>query len=430
MSKGKGIGKGNGDFKEKSANDDQNGIFFEHNDKIIVFDNATIPQQLLEVHAVHEDLGNNAAITYHINATVPADSADLFSINRHNGTISLIDNLDYESRASHKLIIEATDGVNFNTTVVIISVADAKTPPEFPRVCNVSIPDDLSPGMEITQCVADAGNEHHVAERYELVSGNIGGKFSINNNGAVYLKGNVDHEDVPFYNITVRAFDRAGLFDTTQLLVTVNHVDRNRLIFQVTRIITRAEIRSQKKSFFTAQALHSDIGVTVDVSYSLVSKTINDSMTELIITASDEGSRNLSNTMLLMYQFEVPCMLQEHTINATTGEVISDLLCNVSILPQHNHLTYGLDDLRLKCTVLGNVNTEATYEFVHNGSIANPAAPLNPIQATGILSTNHTTYQEAGEYSCKVTAPALGTLQSNTTTVRIQGTHIMSFFLK
>ena len=401
-------------------------IFFLPVQEISVFENAAFPQQLLQVQASDADLGSNAVISYSIQEAIPANSTTLFSINQNNGIISLIGMLDFESTASHRLTIAADDGVNSNTTEVIVTVINVdETPPEFFGLCTVPIPENLTPRIPITQCTArdfdDSANRVRAAERYEFVSGNIDGTFSIASDGTVFLEQNVDRETIPFYNITVRAFDRVGLSDTTQLLITIDDINDNPPVFQnipETRIITQTEIQSQTTSFFTVLATDTDSGPNADVVYSLVTNISNGSVTELTITASDQGTPMMSVTALLIYQFEVPCMIQEHSINASSGEIISQLLCEVSIQPPSNNLTLGLD-LQLMCIVLRNV--EATLEFLHNGSLVTSAAPLAPSQAAGVFLINSSSFQDAGEYACKVMAPGVGTLQSNNAIVRILG---------
>ena len=404
-------------------------IFFLPVYEISIFENAAFPMQLQQVQADDADLGSNAVILYSIQEAIPANSSSLFSVSPNNGTISLIGMLDFESRALHRLIVAADDGINCNTTEVIISVINVdETPPQFFRICTIPIPEDLPPGTAITQCTArdfdDSVNRFRAADRYELVSGNINDTFRIADDGTVFLERNVDRETIPFYSIVVRAFDLVGLSNTTQLLVTIDDINDNPPIFQnipETRVITQTEIQSQETNFFTLEATDADAGANANIVYSLISNELNDTVTELTITASDQGSPMMSTTALLTYQFEVPCnnMLQEHSINESSGKVTSELLCEVNIQPPSNNLILG-QDLQLMCNVLRNV--DATFEFLHNGSRVTSAIPLSPSEAAGVFFINGSTFQDAGEYACKVMAPGVGTLQSNNAVVRVQGT--------
>ena len=400
--------------------------------EISVLENATFPKQLLQVEAFDEDFGTNAEISYRIQEAIPANSTALFSINPSNGNISLVGMLDAESRDSHRLIVAADDGVNSNTTEVIISVVNVdETPPEFFGLCAVSIPESFVPVTPITQCSArdldDSTNQVRAAERYELVSGNIDDTFSIGSDGTIFLVRNVDRETISFYNITVRAFDRVGLSNTTQLSITILDINDNPPIFQnipETLTITQTEIQSQTTSFFTVLAADADFGANANIVYSLMPRRDNNSVTELTITASDQGMPQMSATAVLTYQFEVPCMLQEHSIDPSSGEVISQLLCEVSIEPPMNNLILGTN-LPLMCVVLRNV--EATFEFLHNGSLVTSAIPLDPSQDAGVFLINGSSFQDAGEYACKVTALDVGSLQSDNAIVNILGENIILF---
>ena len=226
---------------------------------------------------------------------------------------------------------------------------------------------------------------------------------------------------IPFFSIVVQAIDRVGLTNTTLLLVTITDVNDNQPVLgniPETRVITQAEIQSQEINFFTIEASDADAGLNADLIYSLSANVLNDTTTELTITVSDQGSTALSATAVLTYQFEVPCMLQTHSINESSGQVISQLLCEVSISPLSSDLNFGTD-LQLVCNVLRNV--EATFEFLHNGSLVTSATPLGPTDTAGLFTINNATFQDAGEYACKVTAAEVGGLQSDNAVVRIQG---------
>ena len=397
--------------------------------EVSIVENAPFPQQLLQVQAVDADLGSNAVVSYSIQEAIPTDSTNLFTIDRNNGTIFLVGLLDFESRALHRLIVAADDGVNSNTTEVIISVVNVdESPPFFTEVpCTVTFSEITPPRAVVTVCQADdeddTTNVFEVPRRFEIVSGNTNDTFSIDIGGIIFLERNVDREVTPFFNITLRTFDAGGLSGTTQLLVTITDINDNAPVFvniSETLVITRADIQSQTTNFFTVLATDADAGANASVTYSLLSDRINDTITEFTINATDQGSPVMSAIAILTYQFEVPCMLQEHSINITSGEIISQLLCRVSIEPPSNNLTLGLD-LQLMCVVLRNV--DVTFEFLHNGSLVMSAAPLAPSEAVGVFLINGSSFQDAGEYACKVTAPPVGSLQSNNAVVRIQGTY-------
>lgn len=405
-------------------------IFFQSSYELSVLEDTVVPQQLLQVEADDADMGNNAQITYRIREATPANSANLFSINPNNGTLSLVGTLDFEIRSSHRLIIAADDGVNSNTTEVVINVVNVdETPPEFVGDCIMSIPENIPVGNPIAQCTArdfdDSANLFRAAERYEILSGNVDDTFSIANDGTVTLERAVDREVIPFYSILIQAFDRVGLTTTTFLNITILDENDNPPVFQNipdTRTITQSEIQSHETNFFTVLATDADDGQNAEILYSLIVEILSDTVTELTVTASDQGSPSMSSNALLTYQFAVPCMLQTHSINASSGQVISQLLCEVGIAPQINDLNFG-QDLDLMCNVLRNV--EATFEFLHNGSLVMLTMPLSPSNSAGLFSITNATFQDAGEYACKVTAATVGSLQSNNAVVRIQGNNVL-----
>lgn len=401
-------------------------IFVQPTYELEVLENTFFPQQILQVQADDADSGTDAEITYSIREAIPADSANLFTIDPNNGTISLIGLLDFETRSLHRLVIAADDSINSNTTEVIIMVRNVdETPPEFVGECTASILETFPPGFPVTQCTArdfdDSANLFRAAERYKILSGNTNDTFSIANDGTVTLERNLDREAIPVFIITVQAFDRVGLTNTTQLVININDINDNQPVFENipdTITITQNEIQSHETNFFTILASDPDFGLNAELVFSLSTNVVSNTITELTITVSDQGSPMMSSTALLTFQYEVPCMLQMHSINASSGEITSQLLCSVSITPTSNDLTFG-QDLTLMCNVLRNV--EATFEFLHNGSLVTSAIPLAPTDSAGLFSINNATFQDAGEYACKVTAPTVGSLQSSNAVVQIQG---------
>ena len=73
---------------------------------------------ILKVSATDSDKGDT--IVY----SISSQPADDFSIDKTTGEIILVSMLDREIKASHELVVQATDGIYMSNATVIITVTD------------------------------------------------------------------------------------------------------------------------------------------------------------------------------------------------------------------------------------------------------------------------------------------------------------------
>ena len=395
---------------------------------ISVQETTTPPEVLLQVSAFDADTGAQSAITYSIVAVQPSNTFQLFSINNLTGEIVLVGNLDFESNPSHTLTVRAEDGgsprMSATATVEVTVENVDEIPPMFVTTCGVTVSESVSPNRTpITSCIAidvdDTTNSPAVASRYELVAGNIGGAFTISNDGTVRVVAPLDRETVDFYSITVQAFDRVGLSVNTTLNITVRDVNDNApniTNLPVDRTISVASIRSQEREIFSVVATDADIGVNAELVYSIDTFTqLPGDMTNVSVSVADRGNPVLTTPSFLTVRFEQSCGVQQYSINSTSGVITGDFLCSAVVSPQTADVNVGTGAV-LRCSIVQNIPVE--YTWLHNGTTIQ--GPFSFNGTPGELVITSARFQDAGEYVCRASSAA-GSLQSMSAVVRIQG---------
>jgi hypothetical protein len=79
----------------------------------------TIPEYLLKIHALDNDIGSNAELIY----TLENDYDDLFHLDKTTGILTLNQALDYEIHKSYQLKVEVHDkGINSLSDTCIINI--------------------------------------------------------------------------------------------------------------------------------------------------------------------------------------------------------------------------------------------------------------------------------------------------------------------
>lgn len=132
------------------------------------------------------------------------------------GVISVVDELDYEQQPQYELLVRATDSVSgvyaeVPVSIVLQDVNDC--PPEFSQESyNVSITEATPIGAPILAVLAydnDTGINQQIMYSIEKDSSNATDYFYINeNDGTVFLKQALDHEETHSHHFVVIATDK------------------------------------------------------------------------------------------------------------------------------------------------------------------------------------------------------------------------------
>ena len=185
--------------------------------------------------------------------------------------------------------------------------------------------------------------------------------------------------------------------------------------------LTDSNIRDYINVIDDISANDMDQGANGQIRFSIDGIVRNGMETIVTIRATDQGSPSQSTTAELTVTYERSCLLQEYSINAVSGIVTVDVLCEIGITPEEANVTLG-DNHVLTCSALRNGPT--TFEWIQNGNSITLPATLAQTSQSVQLTLSTVRFDDAGDYACKVTTQA-GSLQTSTSSVNIHGEKIL-----
>lgn len=136
-----------------------------------------------KVFATDNDMGKNKEITYNIKT---GNEEGKFNMNEKTGEITLNQTLDHETKASHPLVVTATDHGSpplTSSVDVMVTVTDVNdNAPLFPKsLYNCTVAENLASGVAVCYVTAsDADSGANGQLLYSIVTGDIGKAFGIN----------------------------------------------------------------------------------------------------------------------------------------------------------------------------------------------------------------------------------------------------------
>ena len=206
--------------------------FQETTYKANVSEDAGIGTLVTTMHAISREAGEEE-ITY---AILAGPDSDMFAIDNKTGAVTLRGSLDYETKKSYSLTIQARDGgppVLSATTSLNIIVTDANDhTPKFGQDDYLAKVDENSPldafVLQIFATDLDSGSNRDI--RYSIVKGNEAGKFKIDHmTGVISVAAHIDYEVRSSYSLTVQAQDegKPPLSSETRVRVVINDVNDN-----------------------------------------------------------------------------------------------------------------------------------------------------------------------------------------------------------
>ena len=217
---------------------------------IHVLENVTAssssPYNLQKFTATDQDTG--LAGTLHYTVTVDDGSAT-FKMDRTLGQLSLIANLDRETRSNHSLTVNAVDGAPppfeyTGTHQVVVVVDDVNdNAPVFPSVVTrVDLPESSAVGSDvITVAATDKDEGVNAKITYSIKSSTApSGMFTITDGTIKLAKAldlDVSEAAEPTYLLTIEATDQGvdkQLSSTTRVEVTVKRVNEFAPVFNFT----------------------------------------------------------------------------------------------------------------------------------------------------------------------------------------------------
>ncbi|NXC34821.1 PCDG2 protein, partial [Campylorhamphus procurvoides] len=199
---------------------------------------TTAPGSRFPLDEAHDpDSGRNSLQSYELSGD------DHFSLALQEGPggdqrpeLVLAKALDREQAAFHELVLRASDGgdpARTGTARIRVTVLDANdNAPVFSQAeYTVRVPEDVPVGsvlVTVTATDADEGLNGNVKYSLKKVTEKTSQIFELGaETGAITLLRSLNFEEGSYYKLVVQAHDDGGLFDTTEVKITVIDVNDN-----------------------------------------------------------------------------------------------------------------------------------------------------------------------------------------------------------
>ena len=244
---------------------------------VTVYENLTAGDPLATILAKDNDSGLFSRLTFAISS---GNSDGLFFINPSSGIITLLKQLDRETKDFHQLEVEATDGGGLKSkksAIVRVTVLDVNDePPVFqPSSYSFNIVEN-SPLHTVLGTVSasskDLGTNADIY--YSIIGGDVENAFTINSTGTIFTRGNVDHEKFPHLLLSIQAKDGGmpPLYGFANVSVTVTDLNDNSPSFASSEIPVKIlEDTRVGQVFYNVTADDPDSGVYGQLQYTLLS---------------------------------------------------------------------------------------------------------------------------------------------------------------
>ena len=160
-------------------------------------ENAAIGASIATINATDPE---DSSLTYTLSGT----GSENFTIDTE-GSITLINTLDYETATSYELIVAVDDGTNVSTEVITVSVTDInETPTLNVAVAQNSVQENAAIGTTIATSTV---NDPEAGTVTYSLSGTGSENFSVSSDGTVTLVSALDYQNATAYEITLTASD-------------------------------------------------------------------------------------------------------------------------------------------------------------------------------------------------------------------------------
>ncbi|KAH8409560.1 hypothetical protein KR222_008523 [Zaprionus bogoriensis] len=212
---------------------------FERNEYLSPLPEHAHPgQHVVRVHATDDnDVGVNAEIDYTLTSSIVSA---YFTINKHDGWISLVKPIDVPANSRFELNVKATDrGVppqSDQTRVVVVVTDENRNSPVFSALSyQVIVPESEPIGSTIlTVSATDKDKGPNGMLRYTISGGNERGDFSVNDQtGAIMIMQALDYDVLQGYHLNITANDLGykPLYAVCMVTIILTDVNDNPPIF-------------------------------------------------------------------------------------------------------------------------------------------------------------------------------------------------------
>ncbi|CAJ1058675.1 protocadherin gamma-A8-like isoform X1 [Xyrichtys novacula] len=257
-------------------------VFTQQTYKATVTENSPKGTIVATVTASDADQGANSRITYSITNKFD-DISELFNINRKNGEIILVGNIDFELSRTYQINVRASDeGGLTDTCKVKVDVQDVND--NKPKINIMSKSTQVSEDAKLHTVVTMINTEDKDTGVNGQVQCNINEnlpfilKTSTNNFYSLVTDSDLDRERASEYNITVTCSDEGvpSLSSSVTLTLQISDVNDNAPVFERSSYEAYiVENNTPGLSIFTVKARDADWNQNARVSYILEDSSFN-----------------------------------------------------------------------------------------------------------------------------------------------------------
>ncbi|XP_051486781.1 protocadherin gamma-B7-like isoform X3 [Apus apus] len=241
-----------------------------------VAEDVSVGSTLLTLTATDADDGMNGHVKYSFKK-ITEKSSQIFQLDSETGAVTLMQSLDFEEAHSYQLEVQARDGGGLSDTAkVSITVSDVNdnAPQISVRSALSEISEDAPSGTVVALLhVQDRDSGANGEVRCSLAAGvPFRLEKSLENYYRVVTTRELDREEVPQYNVTVRAADGGSpsLRSSAVLALRVLDVNDNAPVFAEARYSARlAENNAAGALVLRVRAADADWGQNARVRYRL-----------------------------------------------------------------------------------------------------------------------------------------------------------------
>ncbi|XP_062986039.1 protocadherin gamma-B5-like, partial [Elgaria multicarinata webbii] len=273
-------------------------IFSQSTYKVSLKENAPRGTSVLQVKASDSDEGSNAEITYTI-SKIQDTAQKKFHLDPRNGTMTLMESIDFEDRRNYAMIIQASDGgglvAHCNVEIEVLDEND-NAPDVILTSVSSPVPEGAAPGGVIALIKVhdtDSGENGEVTCHLgELVPFQI--VSSSDNYFKLLIEGPLDRERTPEYNITITATDKGTppLSTHKTISIQISDINDNPPTFGTSSYTAYfPENNPSGASIFHVKASDPDLERNAQITYSILKSNIEDlPLSSYISINSETGS--------------------------------------------------------------------------------------------------------------------------------------------
>ncbi|XP_040903726.1 protocadherin alpha-8-like [Toxotes jaculatrix] len=325
---------------------DNRPIFAQESYQTEIEENIPVGTSIFKMNATDPDEGTNGEIEYSLGKTLTRKVYDIFELDKVTGEIRVKGVVDYEENDVYELDVEASDKGTPPLTGecrVIIKIKDVNDNPPEIEVTSLSdtVSEDSKPGTVISLLSVrdkDSGvNGKIISSITNDVPFELKPSYK-ENTYSVVTKGFLDREEVPHYEITVKATDcgEPPLSSFKTLNIRISDVNDNSPHFEQTTLeFYLSENNIAGKSIFSVSATDKDLNDNAAVSYHIVREGSQNDILSFLNVNPDNGQISA----LKSFDFETLKTFQFHVVASDSGtpSLSSNVTVNVFILDQNDN---------------------------------------------------------------------------------------------